>query len=146
MKQFIALVLLAACTARAQIQYIDLSTPKTNAVGSSGFTISILGAGITNQPYSITNPANITSGDTIVAGFGKVNTNFYQLDARVNTVSNDLAQFKATNLVIWPSNTWNLAAVTNAMPNFSFKLANSNGQELVRLYLSNGVPYIKNVP
>jgi hypothetical protein len=41
--------------------------------------------------------------------------------------------------MIYPSNTWNLAAITNAMPNFSFWTGNSNGQALVTLSLSNGV-------
>jgi len=44
---------------------------------------------------------------------------------------------------IYPSNTWNLATITNGMPNFSFWQGNSNGQALVSLFLSNGVVRIK---
>lgn len=43
----------------------------------------------------------------------------------------------------FPSNTWSLSVVTNSMANFSCWLGNSNGQALIGLYLSNGVPYIK---
>ncbi len=41
------------------------------------------------------------------------------------------------------SNTWNLAAITNPMPNKSHWVGDSNGIALVSLYLSNGVVFIK---
>jgi len=44
---------------------------------------------------------------------------------------------------IYPSNTWSLASITNVMPNFSFWAGTSNGQALVSIYLSNGVPWVK---
>ncbi len=44
---------------------------------------------------------------------------------------------------IYPSNVWNLATITNVMPNFSFWQGNSNGQALVSVHLSNGVARIK---
>src|ERR1035437_4660938 len=40
---------------------------------------------------------------------------------------------------IYPSNAWNLASITNAMPNFSTWVGSSNGQAQVTLSLSNGV-------
>ena len=40
---------------------------------------------------------------------------------------------------LYPSNTWNLSAITNAMPNFSIWTGNSNGMALVTISLSNGV-------
>ena len=40
---------------------------------------------------------------------------------------------------LYPSNTWNLLAITNAMPNFSIWTGNSNGMALVTISLSNGV-------
>jgi Concanavalin A-like lectin/glucanases superfamily len=43
----------------------------------------------------------------------------------------------------FPSNTWSMSVITNSMANFSFWIGNSNGQALISLYLSNGVPYIK---
>ena len=41
--------------------------------------------------------------------------------------------------MIYPSNTWSLAAITNAMPNFSVWTGSSNGCCIVTLSLSNGV-------
>jgi hypothetical protein len=41
------------------------------------------------------------------------------------------------------SNTWSLFAITNGMPEYSFWTGNSNGRALVSLWLSNGVPWIK---
>lgn len=43
----------------------------------------------------------------------------------------------------YPSNTWNLATITNRMKNFSFWTGNSNGAAYVGVYLSNGVARIK---
>jgi hypothetical protein len=55
----------------------------------------------------------------------------------------DLNQEVASQAVIggalYPSNTWNLPAITNAMPNFSVWTGNSNGCCLVTISLSNGV-------
>jgi len=48
-----------------------------------------------------------------------------------------------TNLnTYFPSNAWNVSAFTNGMANFSYKIGSSNGQALISVYLSNGVPYI----
>ncbi len=44
---------------------------------------------------------------------------------------------------LYPSNAWDLGAITNGIPNFSFWTGSSNGQAQVTLYLSNGVSYIK---
>jgi hypothetical protein len=44
---------------------------------------------------------------------------------------------------LYPSNSWSLYAVTNVMANFGYWVGNSNGQALVSVYLSNGVPWIK---
>ncbi|MGH7971498.1 MAG: hypothetical protein ACREIC_22500, partial [Limisphaerales bacterium] len=43
----------------------------------------------------------------------------------------------------FPSNTWNLAAITTGMTNGDFWIGNSNGQALVSVYLYNGVAYVK---
>lgn len=43
----------------------------------------------------------------------------------------------------YPSNTFNLSAITNTMGNFGFWTGNSNGQALISLFLSNGVVRIK---
>ena len=42
---------------------------------------------------------------------------------------------------IYPSNTWSLATVSNAVPNFGFWQGSSNGQSLVTLWKSNTVGY-----
>jgi hypothetical protein len=53
-------------------------------------------------------------------------------------------QIVITNLgEIYTSNTWNIVSITNNMPNFSFQTANSNGQALVSISVSNGVTRIK---
>jgi hypothetical protein len=54
----------------------------------------------------------------------------------VATVSVPMSVLAGT---LYPSNTWNLAAITNAMPNFSVWQGNSNGLALVTLSLSNGI-------
>lgn len=43
----------------------------------------------------------------------------------------------------YTSNSWSLATVTNGMANMSFWTGSSNGQALVSVWLSNGVPWIK---
>ena len=45
----------------------------------------------------------------------------------------------ASGGVYYPSNTWNLFAITNTMPNFGVWQGNSNGCGIVTLSLSNGV-------
>lgn len=45
--------------------------------------------------------------------------------------------------VIEQKDVWLLHDVTNNMPNFSYKTANSNGAALVSIYMSNGIPHIK---
>jgi hypothetical protein len=64
---------------------------------------------------------------------------------QITNLDTQLSNQPASSLhgIIYPSNTWSLAAVTNPMPNFSFWAGNSNGVALVSLWLSNGVPYIK---
>lgn len=44
---------------------------------------------------------------------------------------------------LYPSNPWSLYTVTNQMVNGEFWTGNSNGLALISLYLSNGVPFIK---
>ena len=44
---------------------------------------------------------------------------------------------------IYPSNTWSLATITNAMSNLSFWTGNSNGTALATVHLSNGVVRVK---
>ena len=46
---------------------------------------------------------------------------------------------------IYPSNSWSLYSVTNVMVNGQFWTGNSNGVALVALYLSNGIPIIKQI-
>ena len=44
---------------------------------------------------------------------------------------------------IYPSNTWNLAAITNALGNMGFWQGSSNGLSVCQVHLSNGVVRIK---
>jgi hypothetical protein len=56
------------------------------------------------------------------------------------------AAFNATNGWPWRiyrSSTWSLAALTNGLNPGDFVLASSNGQALIGLWLTNGVPVIK---
>ena len=57
----------------------------------------------------------------------------------------DPARAQTVAGTVYPSNTWNLAAITNAMPNYSFWVGNSNGQALVSVYLANGVAWVKRI-
>jgi len=45
--------------------------------------------------------------------------------------------------VVWPSNTWSLAAITNSMTNGGFWLGDSNGLALTAVWMSNGVVRLK---
>lgn len=57
--------------------------------------------------------------------------------SRLNvTVTPTLGMLGGAN---FPSNTWNLFSITNAMKNFGYWQGNSNGSALVTLQLSNGV-------
>jgi hypothetical protein len=57
----------------------------------------------------------------------------------------DPARTQTVAGTIYPSNTWNLAAITNAMPNYGFWVGSSNGQALVSVYLANGVALVKQI-
>lgn len=41
--------------------------------------------------------------------------------------------------MIWPSNSWSIATITNTVPNFAYGTFSSNGQALVTVQVTNGV-------
>jgi hypothetical protein len=68
---------------------------------------------------------------------------FWRIQATGSTAAAFYSPLTVAAGTFWPSNSWNLAAITNGMANFGFWTGNSNGQALVSLYLSNGVVRIK---
>jgi len=59
--------------------------------------------------------------------------------------TNDIPQhvYVPSTFTYYPSNAWNLNAITNGMSNKSFWLGPSNGMAFVSVWLSNGIPWIK---
>jgi hypothetical protein len=82
------LILAVSFTASAAMQVVDISTLTTNPTHSSGW-ITIPGV-CTNAPYTVTNPASVTIGDTFPSAFAKANTNFYTLNLLLNNMSNSV--------------------------------------------------------
>ncbi len=81
MKTLFALILLAALTAQAQFQTVDVTTRTTNTTFSAAqISITNEGAGTlayTNAHYWAFNSNNVQIGDSLPAAFGKINWNFY---------------------------------------------------------------------
>lgn len=91
-----------------------------------------------------TNIASGTNTFTIPINFGYTAQFFRILKSGGTSIGfTAFPTITANSGTIYPSNTWNLATITNGMPNFSFWEGNSNGLAQVSLYLSNGVPWIK---
>ena len=96
-------------------------------------------SGIDFYLYSGTNTffssfyGNITQGGKpITQGPNPISSLFY-------------SDFLSAGGSLWPNSIWNLTNLTNNMPNFSFLQANSNGQALISIYLSNGVVFLKQI-
>ena len=89
---------------------------------------------------------NISAGVctfTVPMTMGTNNAQFFQLVKGTSTAIVADTAIAASGGVLYPSNSWNLATITNGMGNFAVWQGNSNGQALVSLYLSNGVVRIK---
>ncbi len=91
MKKQIALLLLSAFTALAQVQFIDLTTPHTN-VYSTAAQINVPGRGWMNEPYQTTNYVVVSYGDAPATVNAKINSD-------LNYLTNRLAYVTVTNPV-----------------------------------------------
>ena len=87
MKKIIATLLLAACTASAQPQYIDLTTRVTNVVTTTGSRLTVTNH-FTNTLYVAVNSNSVTIGDPLATAFTKVNTNTWMLYSSLGSLSN----------------------------------------------------------
>jgi hypothetical protein len=115
---YIAAAALMACTASAQISYVDILTRVTNGTSSTGSRITITNV-CTNAVYTITNPASVTIGDELPAAFAKVNTNFWWQYNFMLSLSN---RWAATNVDIYGKLSAQQSWVnwsSNAVKNFS---------------------------
>ena len=135
MKKIIAAILLTAFSVCAQ----DF-TYSTNLFYSLPYTTNI---------YIGTNGTD-GAGDSFHVWATKLNHNATLLGTLYNSASN----ITATNIAwqqsvltnggfLYPSNVWNLTAVTSGLPNFSYWVGSSNGNALVSVSLSNGTARIK---
>ena len=97
-----SITLLLATLASAQqtnLMPIILTGTTTNITSSSAY-ISIYGAGITNQPYTQSNPMYLTIGDTIPVAFAKVNSNEQFLASEIAANTNTVTAINFSNLVL----------------------------------------------
>lgn len=58
-------------------------------------------------------------------------------------LSNGTVRLAAKPYTSYPSNTWNLAVITNGQLNGEIRTTPSNGVTLVDVWMSNGVPVLK---
>jgi hypothetical protein len=84
MKKIIALILLSATSALAQLQTLDSTTPHTNSYTTSA-QITVPGKGWTNEPYSTTNYVSVTYGDPWSTAASKLNSMLSYLFNRLGT-------------------------------------------------------------
>jgi hypothetical protein len=90
----------------------------------------------TNIVYTTLNSNNVTAGESLFTAFNKVNLNFNNVEAQINSI--------ATNGgTIYPSNAWSLTTITSGMANASYWIGNSNGAALVSVSYSNGIATVK---
>jgi hypothetical protein len=68
-----------------------------------------------------------------------LDSQFFRARGNITNLFTVNAPIVATAGTYYPSNSFNLASITNSMGNFGFWTGNSNGQALVTLSLSNGV-------
>ena len=101
MKKLTILLTMAAALISAQAQQTNLmpiiTTGTTTNTAFTSAYIWITGAGITNQPYTASNPMYLTIGDTFPVAFNKVNSNEQWLAAGI--ASNTAAIAANTNTV-----------------------------------------------
>lgn len=143
-----AAIFLCAPALRSQSSLVFISTPSpTNT------------ALLLDTNYTILNNDLIflyNLWDTNVDGFTNINaqlsTNALAIAAlSMSQITNGepftTPVLTATNAaaILIPSNTWNIANFTSAIPNGTFVLANSNGLALEAIWISNTIPIIRQI-
>lgn len=97
----------------------------------------------TNLFPSLTTPTNIFCGtnftdparDSYITIWNKLNNDINLMWGRIAAGSGGGS--------FYPSNTWTLAGITNAMHSGDIITLNSNGQKLVDVWMSNTTPILK---
>jgi len=138
----IIIVLLASALgvfgqAITNLQYVDVTTPHTNTTYGGGTSFTLQGVK-TNTPYFWTNTANVYYGDDLATAFTKINNDIFVIDSVFAT-----APFLTNTGLLFPSNSWNLTSITNNLNSGDIITVNSNGQTLIDVWMSNGVPVLK---
>jgi hypothetical protein len=120
---------------------IALKITQTNLIAGWGIQMST-NLALVNAWQNLTNFTAITNTG-IVTFTVPINLaapmGFFRAIAGLNNTFTVTPPITSLGGVFYPSNTWNLAAITNVMPNFGVWTGNSNGCCLVTISLSNGV-------
>ena len=127
------LITLATLNLLAGLQSIDLATPHTNTVSTSGY-LTVPGY-FTNAPYFAYNFTNISYGEPSASALVKMSNNIAYCEWQITN-----------GITFYPSNQWNLNYITNQMANMSHAFVNSNGVSMVDISISNGVVTVTNLP
>jgi hypothetical protein len=122
---------------------VVMTIPTTNL--ATGYTL-LAQTNLLNVFFAITNYTASTSGTntllTIPVIPGPGQWFFYVVNGfNFGATFNEAVTFNGGTL--YPSNTWSLATITNGLASGNIITVNSNGVNLVDVWMSNGVPILK---